>query len=245
MPNLLLHCGANHVERDQLADTTTPEPTKTWQPIPHHRLLDQVESSLGGHGLRVVNEAHALWGGGQRYFGLLELANGHSKTDYSLVLGLRNSHDRAFAASICVGSAVCVCDNLSFSSEVVIARRHTRFIHRDLPGVVSRAIGQLGELRVHQDTRIDTYKETEFTDERVHDLVIRAIDARIVPPSQVPNVLREWREPRHGEFERAGKTAWRFFNAVTEVVKGRNLAALPRRTQSLHGLVDTACGLAV
>lgn len=112
MPNLLLHAGAHHVERERLADTTTPEPTRTWHPIPHHHLLDQVESSLDGYNLRIVNEAHAVWGEGRRYFGLLELANGHTRTDYSLILGLRNSHDKSFPASICVGSQVFICDNL-------------------------------------------------------------------------------------------------------------------------------------
>jgi hypothetical protein len=49
--------------------------------------------------------------------------------------------------------------------------------------------------------------------------------------------------PRHAEF-REGRTAWRFFNSVTEVLKG-NLTELPRRTQALHGLLDSACGLTV
>lgn len=245
MPNLLLHCGAHHVERDQLAASKTPEPTRTWQPIPHHHLLDQVESSLDGYSLRVISEAHGVWGEGQRYFGLLELANGHAQTDYSLVLGLRNSHDKSFPASICVGSSVFVCDNLAFSAEVVIARRHTRFIERDLPSVVSRAIGQLGELRVAQDTRIASYCQTELSDVTAHDLAVRAVDAKVLPASRLPALLEEWRRPRHKEFTERGRTAWRLFNAFTETIKGRNLAALPRRTQILHGLMDSACGIAV
>jgi hypothetical protein len=32
---------------------------------------------------------------------------------------------------------------------------------------------------------------------------------------------------------------------MTHVWKGRNLAALPRRSQALHGLLDSVCGLAV
>jgi hypothetical protein len=32
-------------------------------------------------------------------------------------------------------------------------------------------------------------------------------------------------------------------NATTEALKGRNLDALPRRTQAMHGLLDLACGL--
>jgi len=195
--------------------------------------------------MTVANEAHALWNDGLRYFGLLEVTNGQLHDDYGLVIGLRNSHDKSFPAAIALGSAVFVCDNLAFSAEVTIARRHTRFIERDLPRIVHTAVGRLADMRGQQDERIRTYKETELTDAAAHDLVIRAVDASVLPVTQLPAVLGEWRMPTHDEFAADGKTAWRFHNAMTHVWKGRNLAALPRRSQTLHGLLDTACGLAV
>ena len=244
MLNLMIHCGGKHVERDQVTSAATPQRTRSWVPIPHHRLLEQVESTLAGCGMQVVHQAHALWSEGSRYFGLMEVRNGQSASDYGLVIGLRNSHDKSFPAAIALGASVFVCDNLSFSGEVSIARRHTRFIERDLPRVITTAVGRLTELRKTQDGRIEAYKETELDDRTVHDLVIRAVDARVVPITRVPTLLTEWRTPRHPEFA-DGQTAWRFFNAATEALKGRNLAELPRRTQTLHGLVDAACGLAV
>lgn len=245
MTNLMLHCGARHVARDAVTKAATPVPSATWVPVPHHRLLEEVESTLAGSGLSVINQAHALWQDGLRYFGLLEVANGQSHHDYSLVVGLRNSHDKSFPAAIALGSVVFVCDNLAFAGEVTIARRHTRFIERDLPRVVHTAVGQLTGLRADQDRRIARYQETELAEAAVHDLVIRAIDAQVVPVTQVPAVLAEWRQPRHREFAAEGRTAWRLFNAFSETWKGRNLAALPRRSQALHGLLDAACGLAV
>jgi hypothetical protein len=131
--NLCLHCGARRVDRETIERANTPAGTRTWVPVPHHRVLEEVERAMAGGGLRVVNEAHALWGIGQRYFGLLEVCNGHPHGDNSLVIGVRNSHDQTFPASIALGSTVFVFDNLSFSGEVTIARRHTRFIERDLP----------------------------------------------------------------------------------------------------------------
>jgi hypothetical protein len=47
------------------------------------------------------------------------------------------------------------------------------------------------------------------------------------------------------EFAADGHTAWRLFNAFSETWKGSNLAALPKRCEALHGLLDLACGLAV
>jgi hypothetical protein len=245
MVNLVLHCGARHVERPAVEEAQTPVPSATWVPVPHHRLLNQVESTLVGSGLSVVNEAHALWSDGLRYFGLLEVTNGRPQDDYGLVIGLRNSHDKSFPAAIALGSAVFICDNLAFSAEVTIARRHTRFIERDLPRIVHTAVGRLADMRGQQDERILTYKETELSDPAAHDLVIRAVDANVLPITQVPEVLGEWRMPSHTEFAEDGKTLWRFHNAITHVWKGRNLAALPRRSQALHGLLDSVCSLAV
>jgi hypothetical protein len=245
MVDLVLHCGAQHVERQAVKCAQTPAASETWVPVPHHRLLEQVETTLIASGMTVANEAHALWNDGLRYFGLLEVANGRAHDDYGLVVGLRNSHDKSFPAAIAMGSAVYICDNLSFSAEVTIARRHTRFIERDLPRVVHTAVGRLADMRGQQDERIRLYKETELTDPEAHDLMVRAVDANVLPVTQLPNVLSEWRTPSHEEFAANGKTIWRFHNAMTEVWKGRNLSALPRRSQALHGLLDTACSLAV
>jgi len=74
---------------------------------------------------------------------------------------------------------------------------------------------------------------------------VRAVDSRVLPVTRLPHALKEFREPSHAEFLDDGRrTAWTFFNSVTEVLKGRTLDALPRRTQALHGLLDSACGLA-
>jgi len=241
--NLIVHCGSRHVDREQIESCTTPTATRTWTPIPHFGLLRQVEQTLFAAGLKTADQAHALSPGGLRYFGLLEVTNGHSRDDYGLVLGLRNSHDKSFPAALAVGSCVFVCDNLAFSAEVVIARRHTRYIHRDLPGLVQRAVGRLGDLRQDQDRRIEAYRDKKLTDMRAHDLLVRSVDARVLPVTALPTALAEWREPRHDEFAAEGKTAWRLFNGVTEAIKGRSLDALPRRTQALHGLLDVACGV--
>jgi hypothetical protein len=134
-----------------------------------------------------------------------------------------------------------VCDNLSFSGEVKLARKHTTHIERDLPQLVDRAVGMLGNLRQTQEQRFLTYRQHELTDSEAHDFVIKALDARVVPVTRIPEILTEWREPKYPEF-RAGRTAWRLFNAFTEVLKGQ-LDRLPQRTQALHGLMDSACGL--
>jgi hypothetical protein len=200
-----------------------------------------VEQKLGKSGLRFIEQAHALSHEGNRYFGLLQVRSDNQDDDFGLVVGVRNSHDMTFPAGLVIGSHVFVCSNLSFSGEIRISRKHTRFIERDLPQLVEVAVARLADQRQKQELRFLTYKHKELSNGEAHDLIIQALDAQVLPVTKLPDVLQEWREPRHPEF-RNGKTAWRLFNAFTETAKGA-LDRLPRRTQALHGILDSHCGL--
>jgi hypothetical protein len=239
MQGLMLHCGAAAVEKDQLLQVETPEPRDGWVPIDHYDLVSQVQHALVDQGYQLKSQTHALWRDGNRYFGMFELSNGE---DYSTVVGLRNSHDMSFAAGLVMGSNVFVCDNLAFSGEIRISRKHTTHIKRDLPQLVNVAVGRLGAAHMAQEARIAAYKDAELSNLQADHLIIEMIESQIIVPTKVKGVIEEWRRPRHPEHVQAGKTAWRLFNAATENLKG-NLQQLPRRTMALHGLLDTAVGI--
>src|ERR1700677_4292703 len=167
--NLILHCGAHSKSRNVVKHVPTPKGTATWTPIPHILLIEEVERALKTNGLTIANQAHSLTHDQSRYFGLMEVRNGKSHEDYAYVLGLRNSHDKRFPAGIVAGMSVFVCDNLSFSGEIKIARKHTRFILRDIPMLTQDAIGRLMERWHHQDARILAYKGKSVSDRVAHE----------------------------------------------------------------------------
>ena len=243
--SLVLHCGASKIEREALELVPTPTGTHSWTPVSHFDLLTQVEHALTSRNLSIVSEAHGLTKDNNRYFGLLQISNQAlgDQPDYGYVVGLRNSHDRRFPVSLAVGSSAFVCDNLSFSSEIVTFRRHTVFVKRDLPNLMVRAVGQLSDRWTDQNKRFDAYKQHELSNAQAHDLLIRALDVRAVTTTQIPHILTEWRTPRHSEFAEAGRTAWRFFNACTEIAKDGGIWSLPPRTEALHGLLDQEVGV--
>lgn len=239
-PNLILHCGARTVPREDVVTVPTPRATMSWTPIPHIDLVSQVENTIGSNGLVVGTQAHSLTHDGLRYFGLMQILRTESDEDYCWVLGIRNSHDKTFPAGIVAGSSVFCCDNLAFSGEVKLARKHTRFITRDLPQLVQGAVGKLMERWHHQDERIASYKLADLEDCTAHDLVVRGFDVGVCCNRHIPQVLHEWRHPHHEEFQ--PRNVWSLFNAFTETLKG-NLLELPRRTEALHGLLDNHVGL--
>ena len=241
-PGLLLHCGAEQVTREALLEIPTPPNTETWYPMSHEHLLTEVEEQLACGGFNLGRQAHAISHDGARYFGVLEVGiPGYNHSDYRWVVGLRNSHDKTFPAAMVAGTQVFVCDNLAFTGQVKLSRKHTRFAERDLRHLTSRAVGKLGDRFIKLDQRIDAYKQKRITDNKAHDLIVRALDCRAITATQVPKVLQEWREPTHREFQR--RNVWSLFNAVTETHKELNLHIASRRSEALYGLCDSTVGL--
>ena len=234
--NLMLHCGAQSVTRNDVLNAETPAATDTHQPIPHIRLVNEVTSALSVLDYRVTGEAHGLTHDGSRYFGVLQLET--RTVDHALVVGVRNAHDKSFAASIAAGSGVFVCDNLAFSGSIKVSRKHTRYILRDLPRTTFRAASRLGQFFTEQERQFDSYKQTRITDERARSLMVESVKRGVFGCTHLPKVLSEWEQPSHDEF--AEPTVWRLFNAVTEVAKKWGPDQTYRRTQLLHSLCDTA-----
>jgi len=167
---LALHCGGYAVPREQVLATVTPQETDTHYPISHDYFLSTVQNALQDQGYQVADQAHALWGNGSRYFGILTLrspdmplATEPGQWDY--VLGLRNAHDKSFSASGCVGTFMgTLCDNLMWWGFNVFRfqRKHTRFIRRDFLGVVNNELGKLAQVIVDIDQRNTAYKKYSF-----------------------------------------------------------------------------------
>ena len=250
--NFMMHCGAEVISREDLGKLICPEADETtgWTPIPHHNYVDQIEDCLSVQGLRVANQGHAITHNrnrgdmGDRYFGFLQLEGGNGRCE---VVGLRNSHDRTFAASLVMGMGVFVCDNLSFSGEIKISRKHTRYIRRDLPNLAARAVARLGEVRNFQEHRVELYQGNEVDRKDVHDLVMQSFRTRALPSSQIGHVIDAYEaQPEHEDYAEAfgDRTAWSLFNAFTEVYKNRvNPHVLSQRTQLLHGVFDNYLGV--
>ncbi len=236
---LMLHAGGVETDRAELEKVITPERIDRWQPIPHHTLFDLTQQTIIDNGFKIARVQMGIAKEGNRFFALMEM---EGKGDYHLMVGLRNSHDKTFPAGLAVGSRVFVCDNLAFSGEISIARKHTTYIMKDLPGLVIGAVGRIALAKVLQDTRIEAYRQYYLDDFDAHDLIIRSVDYGIISNQIIPQVLHQWREPEHDVFKE--RTAWSLFNGFTEVMKRFPASELPKKTVKLHGMLDKYVGMA-
>lgn len=228
-----LHSGGQLVSLDQLANAHLPIATPTYTPVGHFDFVELVKQSLIRTGYAVNDEQHALHN--QRYFGIMNLESPYS--DRTTTIGLRNSHDHKFPASMVVGNTVFVCSNLAFNGEVKFTRRHTTHIMRDLPYLIDSRISKIHDFEISQEHRVNSYKNQEMSIKDIDHALMSLLRAKVFPGTTLVKILNEWTTPRHEEFREAGSTLWRFYNACTEFMKD-NLWLLPQKSFILHNVLD-------
>jgi hypothetical protein len=234
---LIAHRGAKVVERHEVELIDAPPSTKSWYPLRHSEVLEVTESRLRAAGFSIKREQYALSKDGARFFGTLDLGSGLAE-GVTLAVGIRNSIDKSFPIGLCCGSRVFVCDNLAFSSEIVIAKKHTRFGLQRFHERLSDAMTGLAKYQEIETARITRFQDTILNQDRANSLILQAYEAGIISTLLLPQVIQEYRKPQHSEFE--PRTVWSLLNAFTEAMKPRqnNPVAFADATVRLYGLLD-------
>lgn len=248
MSNLLLHCGAEAMNREDLTELPLPEAQgPRHKPTPFAEFVDVVEEQLREIGLSLNDQAYGATPDGNKFFGLMEV--GDPRTDFALTVGLRGSQNQTLARSLAVGSRVFVCDNLAFSGDIRVSTRQTTHMAQRLPKLVASATAQIPRMVETQDRRFDAYRNAGIQPNDGDHLLVEMVRRDILPPSKLGLALREWDEPRHEEHAEQGHSAWRLYNAVTEAIKPpptsrqANAPGAMNRTQKLTHLIDNELGL--
>jgi hypothetical protein len=234
---LINHRGAREVLLEDLLKVQAPPATRTWYPLSHGQVWRTVERAVADAGYEVLKARHVLSRGDSRFFGVMDLTS-KVVPGVGLAVGVRNSTDKTLPIGFCAGSRVFVCDNLAFSSEVVIARRHTRFGEERFAEALAAAVRSLASFRRAEEERVRHMQATPLDDTRAESLMLRAYEQGLVGPRLLPKVIRQWRQPEHEDFW--PRTLWSCFNAFTGALSPC-LRGDPQRfsrlTIRLHGLL--------
>ena len=128
------------ITRAELMKVPEPEFTKSWHPLSHGKVIDAMTAACKKHDLNIAREQYGTNPKLTRMFGVWEITNGNKEHNFSI--GIRNATDKAFAVGVCAGKRTFVCDNLIFSSDFVVFRKHTGMLDVDeLQIIAHEAVG--------------------------------------------------------------------------------------------------------
>lgn len=257
MNGLMLHCGADHVTRHELAALPVPAPRGARHVTrPFIDDVELVRQRFVHEGVVVDDEGYGVkfdkaTGEPLQFFGIMSIRIQGVGQDgsYGLMVGLRGSYDQTLTRALAVGSRVFVCDNLAFSGEIEIKTRQTLNIAKRIPTLLGDAIARIPDLAVSQQQRFDAYRNYQLKPRWGDALLVELVRQGAMVPSQLGRAIAEWDNPSHEEHAEQGHSLWRLHNAVTEAIKPTNpeRAAVPitwERTRTMTAVFDRVAGIA-
>lgn len=239
MSQLYVHTGGREAPLEEVLSIEAPPPEGRWYPISHGAVLNRVRDTLDEAGFVVAKERYALSKDNHRFFAVLDMQSQLS-CGVALSVGVRNSTDKKFPIGFCAGSRTFVCDNLAFSADLLLSRRHTKNGVSHFSLDIAAAMPKLSQFREVESFRIERLKVTAVSDVQAESFILRAYDRGIISSLQIKDVLKEYRSPSFEEF--APRTLWSLTSAFTTVLgregrQVRNPNAYVQTTMRLNHLV--------
>jgi hypothetical protein len=232
---LLLHCGAESAQLEELAEVPLPRATKSYQPVGHldlANMLSELANSLLS-GFTHVKSNFGLARYGQQMFGVHTYKN--SDENLGLSIGFRNSYDRTLSIGIAAGASVFVCDNLALTGDITVLRKHTLNVQNDIEQMAISTIFKSRSAYFHVREDAEQMQKIQLTDDDAYRLLGLTYGHGIVSPRQVPVAKREWLEPSHAEFQ--PRTLWSCYNSITESLKSSPPRNIMEKHLKLHRLI--------
>lgn len=218
MSSLITHCGAATITRDELSAIEAPEGTDTWFPIPHTEVLEKTEAFMKGAGYSTEVHRLAVGRKGLEFFGVLNVESEFAEGT-NLTVGLRNSNNKKFPIGFCIGSRTFVCDNLAFSSDIIVNKKHTLNGRDRFEEGVANALEKIDKYAQAEKYRIAAFRDTPLTEDQSNSIILQAWEQKIVTFKAFRLLLDEYRNPSYDDFR--PRTAWSLLSSFTHIIKER------------------------
>ena len=236
MNGLLTQCGSQQCSLEELLAVETPPKTETYTPLNHYdfalNTLTIASDLLKGY--QFDGDSYALSSDGQKMFGVLTYRNvSEQYSDLKIAIGMRNSHNKEFSAGVTVGSSVIVCDNLIFSGDLTVMRRHQgENMHDDLESQIVTAIYKSQHRFDEISGDAKKMKQVPMRRQEKFQYLGILTGEGVLSPTQSSKAYREIWEPSYEEF--TSDSLWSGYNAATEALKSSPPQDVIKRHSKLH-----------
>ena len=238
---LIAHKDTNIISRTALADVATPEPTKTWTPVPHHEVVDAVEDCVKGVGFKFRNRGRdkfklAMAPTGSKMFGVCDILipGIDDDEDYGYSVGFRNSHNKTLALQVVLGQRVFVCDNLMMVGDIKVRREHTRFI--DPHDTIRPALEKVKEIVEGERAFSNSLRSRKVLPDTGVAYLAEAVNRGSLPLVKFMDARQHWLESCGGDAEDImhGGTLWAWQQVITHEWKNLSMMGIPDRSSNLY-----------
>lgn len=237
------------MEYNDLLKIATPEATKTWTPIPHHVIVDEIEEAILKNKWTIASGKDfelAVSSEGAKLFGVVQISipTVQADSEFGLAIGFRNSHDKSTSLRVALGTRVFVCDNMMISGDVQVRRVHTRYINpRE---TIDTAFMQIPQLATKLTDWFSSLRTFSILADTGVSLLAKCAEVGALPISDFLQARTDYLDAYRNESEtiQHGQSLWAVYQAVSAQWKHRSVTQIPERTAKLHQIMNTYRGVA-
>lgn len=232
---LIAHRGTNRVTEDEVREEPCPPFTSTWHPYSHAAVLDAMGSAVADAGFTIERREYSM-SPMDKMFAVWEINKANEELRFAI--GIRNSIAKSMAVGLCAGERVFVCDNMVFSSEFILFRKHTGWLDEDELILMAReAVAAV----IPNWSRIQAWHERMKSielDIRTESMItVAAMRKGIISPAH----FADWNDLYHGRGDVLAKytpTLHGWHGATTELLNGLALYRNAARQTQLNAFID-------
>lgn len=225
------------IELDELKAIETPAPTKTWNPIPHIEIYNEVERSLENLGIKTIDSIIDTNKTGTNCFVTHKLDLGDEENDKERYpeLGWRNSIDKKLSLGFTTGSHVIVCSNLVFSGDWIEFHKHnSRLSEFTVREMANRGISEMIKNTYKLNSWHDSLKEITRTKEYIDHLFMTMLRQGAVSSKKILDLVNAYDE----EVERYGENLYTAYNCATQTFRDMTLPTISERSGILNRIIE-------
>jgi hypothetical protein len=211
-----------------------PEKTKSYTPVPNGEFIDAVLEEADKRDFSLHHEEWKLVRKGMIMHGFLTFDG--EDPDMGMQVGLLNSYNKEYPATIAIGSTVFICSNGMISADYSLRRRHTTNVWDDLNKLITTALNGLVEEHYKTINVKSTLSQIEFPKRKQAELFGRMlVETDIFSPSMINVVRNEIIDSTFESFKE--DTAWSFYNHGTYALRKAHIVETDRRHIQFHELM--------
>lgn len=241
------------VDRDDVLESETPEPTKTHKTISHGYIVETSEKIMEEEDLTLKESKYYMSANKMKYFGKYifdkkiydEESNfikrNKDELNPHVTLGFVNSHDKSLASCVFFGTLMPLCSNEGWHNRMWFKRKHTGNIGSDLDIGIKSCLINIDKFSQGYAGIMEEYKNTPLNDLDVKSLIIESAKKKIIPSSKILSVYKEWNEPSFN-YDNNEDSVYKLYNSFTTVLRDYKEHAVtnPKRSFSLLELLNEA-----
>lgn len=159
----------------QLKDVVLPDRTKSYHPVSHGEILDNIYEQAAKNGLTISNTQYKVARGGNQVIGVMDVTSPSDNNEFGMRMAWRNSYDKTMSFGYAAGIQAFICSNGMISGEIQLRKKHVGSVEEEAKYIISEGFSQIGDIYQLMVDSANRLKEIEIDKKLNAELIGRML----------------------------------------------------------------------